>query len=244
MRRSALRFTAVLALAVLSGLAVAQDPAVKQAIKAKIQAAIPQLPVREIRAAQLPGLYEVELVNGERLFTDAEVSYFVAGDLFQITDNRLVNLSEVKRNSRRAEQLATIPDEDKIIFTPQQRKKATVTVFTDVDCGYCRRLHQQMAGYLEHGIEIQYLAYPRAGVGSNSYQKIVSAWCADNKQEAITKLKKGEKIASITCDNPVVEHFRLGGKLGITGTPSLVFESGQLYPGYVEPDRLAKLLGI
>ena len=244
MRRSVFSLAAAVIMAVLSYSVIAEENgATEQAIAAKIQAAIPQLPITQVSASQLPGFYEVELANGERLFANPEADYFIAGDMFQITDNRLVNLSEAKRDEKRAEKIAAIDDSQKIIFTPEN-KKATVTVFTDVDCGYCRRLHMHMAGYLERGIEIQYLAYPRAGIGSNSYKKIVSAWCAENKQEALTKLKNGEEIAAATCENPVADQFRLGNEMGVTGTPALVFESGRLYPGYVEPEHLAKLLGI
>lgn len=243
MQRSVIGPVTAVIMAVLSYSVIAENGATEQAIAAKIQAAIPQLPITQVSASRLPGFYEVELANGERLFANPEADYFIAGDMFQITGNKLVNLSEAKRDEKRAEKIAAIDDGEKIIFTPEN-KKATVTVFTDVDCGYCRRLHMHMAGYLKQGIEIQYLAYPRAGIGSNSYKKIVSAWCAENKQEALTKLKNGEEIAQTTCDNPVADQFRLGNELGVTGTPALVFESGRLYPGYVEPEHLAKLLGI
>lgn len=221
----------------------ADDSSIEASVSAKIQAAIPQLPITSVTASQLDGFYEVELANGERLFANASANHFIAGDLFQITDRGLVNLSEGKRDKNRADKIAAVKDEDKIIFSPEMTK-ARVTVFTDIDCGYCRKLHSQMAGYLEHGIEIQYLAYPRAGIGSNSYNKIVSAWCAKDKQDALTRLKNGEVIAKASCENPVADQFRLGTELGVTGTPALVLESGRIYPGYIEPDQLAGMLGI
>lgn len=229
----------------LTGLSMAEegDSSVAQNIKTKIQRAVPNLPIVNISVSKLDGFYEIELANGERLFSTASGDYFIAGDLFQVGSGSLVNLSEEQRNGKRADKLAAVTDEQKIVFSPNQ-KKASVTVFTDVDCGYCRKLHLQMAGYLEQGIEIKYMAFPRAGVGSSSYTKIVSAWCADDRQDAITKLKTGKTIAELSCDNPVAEHFRLGNELGVTGTPALVLESGKMVPGFVEPARLAKILGI
>lgn len=222
---------------------VAEDLSTEASIAAKIQVAIPQLPITTVSASQIEGFYEVELANGERLFANAKADHFIAGDMFQINDLGLVNLSEAKRDKNRADKIAALKDEDKIIFSPKN-KKATVTVFTDVDCGYCRKLHTHMAGYLARGIEIQYLAFPRAGIGSNSYNKIVSAWCAKDKQDALTRLKNGEVVASASCENPVADQYRLGSELGVTGTPALVLESGKIYPGYIEPDQLARVLGI
>lgn len=224
-------------------IAAEDEAAVKAAIRAKIQAAIPQLPITKISVSQLAGFYEVELANGERLFATPQADHFIAGDLFRVEQDKIVNLSELQRDRVRADKLAVIDDSDKIVFTPAY-KKASITVFTDVDCGYCRRLHMQMADYLERGIEIKYLAFPRAGVGSDAYNKIVSAWCADDKKEAITRLKQGQNIERRSCVNPVAEQYQLGQELGVTGTPALVFESGRLVPGYIEPERLAQLLGI
>lgn len=224
-------------------LAEAIDSSAMQNVKTKIQRAIPNLPIVDVRASELEGFIEVELVNGERLFATPSGDHFIAGDLFQIDSGSLVNLSEEQRNGRRANRLAAVTEDQKIVFSPNQTK-ASVTVFTDVDCGYCRKLHLEMAGYMEQGIEIKYMAFPRAGVGSSSYNKIVSAWCAEDRQDALTRLKMGKTIEELSCDNPVAEHYRLGNELGVTGTPALVLESGKMVPGFVEPARLAKILGI
>lgn len=224
--------------------AQAEDSAsVERIISDKIQGAVPQLPINSIKPSAIKGLYEVELANGERVFATEDGGHFVAGDLFQVSEKGLVNLTEQSRDVARAEKMAALDDEQLIVFSPEN-KKASVLVFTDVDCGYCRKLHLEMEQYLARGIEIKYLAFPRAGIGSNSYKKIVSAWCAEDRQEAITRLKKGETIATRDCENPVAEHYSLGSEIGVRGTPALVLESGQMVPGFIEPDRLAKLLGI
>jgi thiol:disulfide interchange protein DsbC len=132
-----------------------------------------------------------------------------------------------------------------IVFSPKGQVKASVTVFTDVDCGYCQKLHEEVPALNAKGIEVRYLAYPRAGIGSPSYNKIVSAWCANDQQDALTKLKRRQPIPTNICaGNPVAAQFALGGKMGVRGTPALVLESGRLLPGYMPADRLAAELGV
>jgi thiol:disulfide interchange protein DsbC len=220
----------------------AGDQAPADSIRAKIAAAIPQLPIEEVVASPIEGLFEVKLASGGRLFVTPDGEYFVFGDMFKVEDGQVVNLTELQRNEQR-QQVAVVAEEQGITYTPAN-KKASVTVFTDVDCGYCRKLHGQMAGYLAKGIEIRYLAFPRAGVGSPVYQKMVSAWCAPDQKEAMDKLKGGKSVATRSCENPVAAHYELGNAIGVTGTPALVLDSGQLIPGYQTPDQLARILGI
>jgi thiol:disulfide interchange protein DsbC len=129
-----------------------------------------------------------------------------------------------------------------VVFPPAGPTKHTVTVFTDIDCGYCRKLHQEIADYNQQGIKVRYLMYPRAGVGSESYNKAVWVWCADDRQDAITRAKRGEEIPHKTCANPVKEQFELGQTLGVRGTPSIILENGQMVPGYVPAAQLAQML--
>ena len=115
-----------------------------------------------------------------------------------------------------------------VIFPAVGETKGVVSVFTDVDCGYCRKLHQEVPKLNQMGIEVRYLAYPRAGVGSRSYQKIVSAWCAADPNKAMTQLKSGMEIPDVSCENPVAAQFDLGQQVGVTGTPAIVLEDGRL----------------
>ena len=205
--------------------------------------AVPQIPMVGIKQSQLTGLYEVTLGNGERVFVTPDASYFVAGDLFQLTDKGLLNVTDGERDLVRAERIAAITASDKISYSPKI-KKTSITVFTDVDCSYCQKLHREMASYLDAGIEVNYLAYPRAGVGSSSYNKIVNAWCAKDKQDAMTRLKAGETVISESCENPVAKQYQLAVDMGISGTPAIILESGKLVSGYVPASRLAALLGL
>ena len=128
-----------------------------------------------------------------------------------------------------------------IVFAPEVVRH-TITVFTDVDCGYCARMHRQMADYNRLGIKIRYTAFPRAGVGSSTWDKMVSVWCAKDQHNAITDAKAGNAIEPRSCPNPVREQYEAGRAIGVTGTPALVLESGEIIPGYVPPDELASRL--
>lgn len=212
-------------------------------IKQKLLKAIPSLTITGVSKSEIEGLYQVE-ANGQTLFTSKDGSFFVTGELYSVAGGSLVNLTEVKRERQRAQQLATIKQDDKIVFPAKGETKARIAVFTDIDCGYCRKLHNEVPKMNEMGIEVSYLAYPRAGVGSGSYDKIVSAWCAKDQLQAMTDAKMGKSIEKLTCDNPVAAQFQLGQEMGVNGTPAILLEDGALVPGYVPADRLGKILGI
>ncbi|MDW8478922.1 MAG: thioredoxin fold domain-containing protein [Xanthomonadales bacterium] len=134
-----------------------------------------------------------------------------------------------------------MPAERRIVFAPKERKR-TLTVFTDIDCGYCRRMHQHMAEYNAAGIAIEYLFFPRAGIGSPSYEKAVSVWCSSDPRDALTRAKAGEEIPARSCDNPVLEDFELGKRIGINGTPAVITEDGVLIGGYLTPEQMLERL--
>ena len=130
-----------------------------------------------------------------------------------------------------------IDHEQEISFSPEEPQHELL-VFTDIDCGYCRKLHSQIDEYLEQGIAIHYLAFPRAGIGSPSYNTAVSVWCADDRQGALTAAKAGETVEPLQCENPVAEQYQLGLDLGVTGTPALLTSDGSMIPGYMPPETL------
>ena len=132
-----------------------------------------------------------------------------------------------------------------LVFAATGKRKATISVFTDVDCDYCRKLHLEVPELNAMGVEVRYLAYPRAGVGSESYRKIVSAWCATDPNTALTALKAGKTITDNQCsDNPVADQYQLGQQMGISGTPAILLEDGRLLPGYMPAAQLAESIGI
>jgi len=191
-----------------------------------------------VKQTPFEGLIEVELSTGERLFTDRKGEYLVTGDLFKAQSDGLVNLSAIARQSNIADWIAAVPESEMIIFEPENAR-ATITVFTDVDCAYCRRLHGDLEQNLAQGIRIRYVAYPRGGEASEAYPKMINVWCSDDRAKSLTQAKHGQNIPARDCDNPVLREYNLGNKIGISGTPAIVLQDGTVIPGYLEPAQLA-----
>jgi thiol:disulfide interchange protein DsbC len=218
---------------------------IKQRINKTLQGAKPDLSVSDVQKSSIPGVYKVSLGQGPAIYTNGDGSSFIVGDFYRIKGAEVVNVSDEERNGMRAKAVAEIKKEDMIIFSPQGKPKASIFVFTDIDCGYCQMLHKNVGKMNELGIEVRYLGYPRAGINSESFNKLASAWCAADKKAALTKLKNREEVPNNVCpNNPIASQFQLGQQLGVSGTPALVFENGQMVPGFVEPERLAQMLNI
>jgi thiol:disulfide interchange protein DsbC len=192
--------------------------------------------VRSLAVAETPveGLLQVQ-INGDIVYVTDDGKYLFEGRLIDL-DTR-DDLTELSKASLRKEVLDHADMSKAITFAPEH-PAYDLTVFTDVDCGYCRKLHSQIAEYNKQGIAIHYMAFPRAGIGSVSYDKFVSVWCAKDQQGALTNAKLGNDPEPQQCDNPVAEQYQLGLELGVSGTPALMTSSGQLIPGYVPPEAL------
>jgi thiol:disulfide interchange protein DsbC len=169
------------------------------------------------------------------VYASADGKYLFQGNFIEI-DTR-ANLTDQAKSGIRKDLLVGLDDSKQISYSPEEPVH-NLLVFTDIDCGYCRKLHNQMAEYNEEGIAIHYLAFPRAGIGSHAYDKAVSVWCADDPQTALTDAKNNIEPVEMKCDNPVAEQYQLGLQIGVTGTPALVTEDGLLIPGYVPPNQL------
>lgn len=166
--------------------------------------------------------------------------YLLQGDLIDLEEQ--VNLSEATRNTARAEMLSSIDDDQLIVFTPEDRKH-TVSVFTDIDCTYCRRLHSQIDEYMAEGIEVRYFLYPRSGPATPSWAKAEEVWCADDQNDALTLAKLDQKFDTASCDASILNtHFKLGQDVGLRGTPAIVLEDGTLLSGYLPPEQLGQAL--
>src|SRR5690606_28260140 len=149
--------------------------------------------------------------------------------------------SEASMAALRRELLATIPVEDRIVFAPEN-PKYTVAVFTDVECGYCRKLHSEIDEYNREGIAVQYLAFPRMGLGSEDFRKMVNVWCADDRRQALTDAKNDRRVPTRDCKNPVTMEYDVGQRIGLAGTPLIVAADGTTLPGYLPPKELRAAL--
>jgi thiol:disulfide interchange protein DsbC len=230
-------------LLILIMLLASQTPAlagdVPAAVRDAVDNIVPNMEPDRIQQAPIPGLYEVTY-GPYILYISEDGRYVVRGDILNLRTRE--NLTEAQRRQARLDTLDKLGEESMIVFSPENKTKHTVTVFTDVDCGYCRKFHQEVKALNEQGIEVRYLAFPRAGMQSPTAKTMISVWCADDPQEAITDAKSGKQIPAKQCANPVAEHFNTGQLLGVSGTPTMVLENGELLPGYVPAKRLLKVL--
>jgi thiol:disulfide interchange protein DsbC len=223
---------------VLSLLGVSVVHADNDELRKKIEKSLQDVKVSSLKAIDDTGLYEA-VINGQILYFSKDGRYVIQGDMVSL-DSR-TNLTEQRRVSLRKEALDKLDEKDMIIFGPE-KAKYTITVFTDIDCGYCRKMHSEMEKYNDLGIRVRYMSFPRGGIGSKSYDDAVNVWCAADRQKAMTKAKQGQEIATKTCVNPVKTEFELGQQLGVQGTPSIFLESGQILPGYLPPEKLIQVL--
>jgi len=211
--------------------------AVRQKIKERVQAQVPEIPVNSIRPAPIPGWYEVTL-GAKLVYVSADARYlFFGGDLMDLKEGR--DLSDKPRAEARQAALAAISDKT-IEFAPKGPTKHVIYVFTDVDCPYCRKFHQEVGELNKAGIAVRYLAFPRSGVGSPTYKTMESVWCAADPKAALTEAKEGKELAAVNCPNPVKEEFNLGRSMGVRGTPTVLDAKGQELGGYIPANQLIR----
>ncbi|WP_346836876.1 thioredoxin fold domain-containing protein [Microbulbifer sp. SAOS-129_SWC] len=223
------------------------DAAVVKTIKANLKAGNPKASYGEVRESPINGVYEVDIDGGTNtLFVSADGKHFIYGDLYGMAGGKMVNMSEKRRTTQRAKIMDSQDIKDMIVYSPKGKTKAHIYVFTDVDCGYCRKLHKDVPKLNAMGIEVRYLAFPRAGLNSLSYRKAATAWCAKDRKKTLTALKNNENVPLNVCaNNPVAKEYHLGNDvIDVRGTPTIVLEDGTVVPGYLPPATLARALGI
>jgi thiol:disulfide interchange protein DsbC len=216
----------------------AAPPAAKPDTRAEIAKRL-EIQVENVRPSPVAGLFEVTS-GAEVGYVSTDGRFYINGDVFDMGSKQ--NLTEDRRKEGRLALMARISDADAIVFAPKTAARHTVTVFTDVDCVHCRRMHNEMAELNRLGIRVRYLMFPRGGPGSDTWQKAEAVWCSDDRAEALTRAKRGEKVEAKRCETPVAAHYELGRQLGITGTPGLITDRGEFLPGYANAAYLGTLL--
>lgn len=213
-------------------------PAVRSAITAAVAKMAPGARVQAITPTPIAGLYQT-IANGQVLYLTGDGRYVIQGDAFDI-ENR-TSLDAGTMNRLRREAIAKLQPGQMIRYAPAN-PKYTVTVFTDVDCPYCRAFHANIAEINRLGIAVDYLFWPRSGLGTPSAQKAVDVWCASDRQTALTHAFEGQSARSASCQSPVAHDFNLGVDLGIDGTPTVIADNGVVLGGYVDPQELLRRL--
>lgn len=262
--------------ALSSPLAQAVEASLAQQVESRLTAALgSRLAVQEVTALANEQLLEVTLVDGSIMHMTPDMNFFLYRDeLYQLTGSQPVNVTQTRRNPMRAAAIKSVPDEQTVVFPAKGKEKTVINVFTDIDCGYCQKLHQEVPRLNELGITVRYLAYPRAGIKDNnggltaSYRKINYVWCAGDRASAMTEIKAlqsdlnmaartqtknvstlEKRMASLMaqtndCGAPIAAQYELGYELGVGGTPSIFLQDGTLIPGYMPANDLARRIGL
>lgn len=216
--------------------AAAPDATVEESLAAKF----PSIDAEDIRPSPIEGLWEVA-VGAQVFYLTADGRYLVRGDMVDLMTDQ--NITELRRAEFAKGLVAELDESSMVVFSPENPTH-TITVFTDIDCTYCRRLHREIEQYNERGIAVRYMFSPLAGPGSPSWAKADAVWCSPDRNDAMTRAKLGQDVkATGECNStPVAEHYRIGGELGVRGTPAILLEDGQLISGYVPAEQLASAL--
>ena len=237
------RLLAVLALSATVAVAFAQtrapaSPDADAAIRAAVAKAAPDWAIDSIKPSVIPGYKEVA-IGALVVYVSADGKYLMQGSLIDLSSRS--NLTNASEAVLRRGLLDAVGKDRRIVFAPPN-PKYRVTVFTDIDCGFCRKLHTQIQDYNKAGIAVEYLFFPRAGLNSDSFTKAVNVWCAVDRRRALTDAKLDKPIAKKTCPNPITMEFELGQKVGVDGTPAIYAADGTQLGGYLSPqDMLARL---
>jgi thiol:disulfide interchange protein DsbC len=198
----------------------------------------PNIAIEQVSPAPIPG-FQAVIVGGQVLYVSNDGKYLIQGSLYDVGARRDLGQDAMKR--LRVELLRSVPVADRIVFAPKD-PKYTVTVFTDVECGYCRKFHSQIAEYNKLGIAVEYLAFPRMGLGSEDFRKMVAVWCAPDRRNALTDATNDRNVAAGNCTNPVTMEYQLGRRAGLTGTPMVLAADGTQLGGYLAPEQLRAAL--
>lgn len=237
---------ALVCFATLPALTAAAQEAEKRMAAALSGFAGQPIAIESITPSPAPGISEVQIENGPMLYaTDDGAYFFLNGDLHRADGADAINLTEERRSVGRREQMATVSVDDMVVFSPEGETLDYVSVFTDVTCFYCQKLHREVDQLNAKGIEVRYLAFPRGGIDSDGAKKLATAWCAEDQQTTLTELKAGVELPLNECaDNPIAAQYQLGKDLGVSGTPAIVTSTGLMIPGYRPASDLAALLGL
>lgn len=238
MTKSPVLLLALSASLLLSGFSAHAAPDGAKKIREILQKKFPKAHISRIEKTVVPDLYEVEMPPNI-FYISKDGRYVFNGDLIDLVADR--NITQEKKARARVSVINQLGEQNMIVYAPK-KVKYTISVFTDIDCPYCRKLHNEIDKYNALGIKVRYLAYPRSGPNTPSFVKAENVWCAKDRKKAFDDAMHDKTVASKTCKNPVLEQFVTGTRLGVTGTPAIFLENGQLLPGYYPAERLIKIL--
>jgi thiol:disulfide interchange protein DsbC len=208
-------------------------------LQKKLAQTYPEVRTDQLAPSPIPGLFELR-IGPQVAYVSADGRFLVRGDIIEVSSND--NITEARRGAARLSAINDVGDAQMVVFSPKQVKH-TINVFTDVDCGYCRKLHREIDQYMAQGIRVRYLFFPRSGPNTEGWTKAEQVWCSSDRNAALTRSKRGEVLTTKVCSpNPVQQHYSLGLLFGVQGTPAIITDSGELLPGYVPVGEMVEYL--
>ena len=213
---------------------VISDQSVPLSVVQAAASLVPELEPDELSSTAIPGLY-VAVFGAQVVYISSDGSYLLTGDLIELESGR--NLTEVVRSKARRDIIDALDESEMVVFRPN-KIRSTITIFTDISCPYCVKLHEEIRVLSDAGVKVRYLAYPRAGIPSQAHDLLVSVWCSANRQQALTDAKAGRTIDRKRCDTPIHEHMAIAEQLGLRGTPTIILQDGTVIPGYMPANEL------
>lgn len=229
----------LLSVSLVSSMVVTVSAADTNAIQAQLKTMLPNAPEAIVTATPVEGLYQVQ-VGMTVVYMSTDGKYLFNGNLIELESKN--NLTDLAKSSARQGAMQNISESSMIVYPAKGKQAHFITVFTDIDCPYCAKLHKEIPALNEAGIRVRYLGYPRSGMGSPSYHKAVSVWCAKDRVKAMDDAMLGKQIESKVCVNPVRDHMMEAERFEVNGTPNIILDNGELIPGYVPAKELIKIL--
>lgn len=219
--------------------AVWADEAEIEHIEKMLSERLPDVQITNIQASPVKGVYEL-VSDGQIYYVSADGAYIFDGDLIDMAERR--NLTSARKGNLHLELINSVDEAEMLVYETPEPSERSITVFTDVSCGYCRKLHAELDQLLDGGVRVRYLMFPRAGIGSQAHKDLESVWCAENPQEAMTVAKSGGSVDPASCSNPIDSHVALAEKVGLRGTPLIYLDNGQMIPGYRSAAELVDMI--
>lgn len=210
-----------------------------ETVRAAMAALAPNATIDAVQESQIPGFYEA-IANGQFIYVSKDGRYVIDGSAYDVANKS--DLTAVARAKMRKLALSRIGPDKRIVFAPKApvATRHTVTVFTDIDCPFCRHFHEQIAQYNAKGIAVDYLFFPLS-IHPGADKKAEAVWCSKDRPAAFTAAMSGQDPGQATCPNPVPELSQLAQSIGISGTPTVLAPDGSQIVGQIamSPDQLA-----
>ncbi|MCU5782955.1 protein disulfide-isomerase [Alcanivorax balearicus MACL04] len=232
---------------VAATLAVADSGVDEKAVRKNFADTFPQFTVSKIEPAPVEGMAQVELKGGggsQWVYTSSDGRFIFTGELIELRDGKPVNLAEERLEKVRKAGLAKV-DSKRMITYAADDQKAEIYAFTDITCGFCRKMHEHIEEYNEAGITVHYLAFPRGGPASEAAEDMRHIWCAKDRASALTDAKLKDKIVENklgSCAGQVNDEYALGVEFGVRGTPAIYTAEGTQLGGYLTPEQMLQRL--